>query len=102
MEKAQPPETDHESARWPEIGIRHDGWPARFGRQLSEGGALRVDYGSSTAIGLGARVTAESIEFWLLIHTGLRHERRGGSLLPYKNSGTKDPLTSLVGARLIL
>jgi len=34
----------------------------------------------------------EMFGFWLRIHAGLKHERRGCSLLPLKLGGTKDPL----------
>jgi hypothetical protein len=74
LEEAQPPETNHESARWLELGSKRCRGPVRFGRLSAGSGTLGADYGSSAATGIGARDATEGFGFWLFIHAGLKHE----------------------------
>ena len=79
-EQAQPPETDHQSARWMETGINRRRGPLQSGRMSSGDGTRCGDYGPSAAIGIGSRDPTDVFGSWLLIHAGLKHERRSCSL----------------------
>lgn len=80
VEQAQPPETDHQSARRMETEINRCGRPLQFGRISSADGTRCAHYGPSAAIGVGSRVATQVFGFWLLVHAGLKDERRGCSL----------------------
>ncbi len=82
LEEAQPPETDHESVRWTESGTGDRQGPVRFSKLLLGSGAFRGGYSSSAVIGIGSRAAAQVFGFCLLIHAGLKHERRGCSMPP--------------------
>ena len=53
-EQAQPPETDHQSARRIETGINRFRGPLQFGSISSADGTRCADYGSSAATGIGS------------------------------------------------
>jgi hypothetical protein len=44
--------------------------------------------------GIGVPVATEVFGFWLLVHVGLKPERRGCSLPPSETEWTNDPLAS--------
>jgi hypothetical protein len=79
-EQAQPPETNHQSARRMDVGINRCRGPLQFGRMSWGDGTLCADYGSSAATGIGSRNSTALFEFWVLIHASLKHKRRGCSM----------------------
>jgi len=56
----------------------------RFGRPSSgaDGGFVSANDGSQLATAIGFRVATEVFGFWLLVHAGLKDERRGSSMPP--------------------
>ena len=82
LKEAQPPEAGHQSARRMETAIRRCQESVRFSELPSVSGAFCAIYGSSARAGLGVRVATEVFGFWLLIHAGLKHERRCCSMPP--------------------